>query len=70
MLSQRIALLIFKIQATPQNNIDTFKKLQKASNKIINNQKYLEKKLHLIDNELKQLLESYFYDEIKLVEQV
>ena len=26
-LSQRIALLIFKIQATPQNNIDTFKKL-------------------------------------------
>ena len=31
MLSQRIALLIFKIQATPQNNIDTFKKLQKAS---------------------------------------
>ena len=48
----------------------SFKKLQKASNKIINNQKYLEKKLHLIDNELKQLLESYFYDEIKLVEQV
>ena len=70
MLSQRIALLIFNIQASPKSNIDTFTKLQHARNKIINNQKYLEKKLHLVDIELKQLLESYFYGDIKLVERV
>ena len=70
MLSQRIALLIFYIQASPKSNIDTFTKLQHARNKIINNQKYLEKKLHLVDIELKQLLESYFYGDIKLVERV
>ena len=70
MLSQRIALLIFYIQASPKSNIDTFTKLQHARNKIINNQKYLEKKLHLIDIELKLLLESYFYGDIKLVERV